>query len=115
MAYDSWYCGLPSFVSDKIASCVPTAADQLTIMRGNFGPAMPPAAVDQAVNDFSTYLSTSGYDASIATAKCQDSPLSCSLTDLFTYHPWLLMIGGVVVVALIIPMASDGGPRRYGR
>lgn len=114
MAYDSWYCQGPSWVTNRISSCVPTAADQLTIMRGNFGPSADPVLVDKAVNDFSTYLDTSSYDATVGAAKCQDSIVNCSLKDLLSNYPmWIL--GAAVGLVLLIPMASDDRPRRYGR
>lgn len=115
MAYDSWYCQGPSWITDRISSCVPTAADQAAIMRGNFGPAADPTLVGAAVNDFSTYLTTSGYDANVSSAKCQDSIVNCSLADLINTYPWVVILLGVVATAVFIPMVSDSGPRRYGR
>ena len=101
MAYDSWYCSLPSFFSDRISSCVPTAADQVTIMRGNFGPNADPVLVEGSLSEFEGWLDVTGYDDKIEELKVGDS---------FNFFPLLLGIG---VIGLALSMTSS--PRRYGR
>lgn len=100
MAYDSWYCGLPSFISDRIGDCVPTASDQVTIMRGNFGPNADPNLVEEAVGGFQNWLDVTGYDDKIQKLE----------NNSFNYLPLLLGIG---VIGLALSMGSS--PRRYGR
>lgn len=101
MAYDSWYCGLPSFVSDRISSCVPTSADQVAIMRSNFGPSANPDLVEEAVGGFNSWLDITGYDEKVNELKNAEG---------FNFLPLLL---GVGVIGLAMSMGSK--PRRYGR
>ena len=81
-------------------------------MRGNFGGASDPNLVNQAVNDFSTYLDQTGYNQTIATASCQDSLLGCSP---FSNLPWGTIIGVVGVGMFALVAIGGGSARRYGR
>lgn len=105
MAYDSWYCSLPSFFSDRIESCIPTAEDQAAIMRGNFGKAANPYMVDAAVSDYQSWLDTTGYDSQV-------SSLVQQATDV-SYGKFIAL--GVVAFVALTMFVSPHGPRRYGR
>lgn len=105
MAYDSWYCGLPSFFSDRIESCVPTAADQVTIMQGNFGANSNPAMVNQAISDWQDWLAISEYDKNVADKV--EGAKSSSMVNL-------VGLGLIAFVALTMVVGAHG-PSRYGR
>ena len=76
MAYDSWYCGLPGWISDRFSSCIPTAQDQVEIMQGNFGGSSDPGLVQQATSDWQGWLDSTGYDATVAELEKKDSTSS---------------------------------------
>lgn len=57
-----WYCDLPGFVSDRFESCIPTAEQQVAIMKENFGPGMDPNRVSQATSDYQSWLNSIAYD-----------------------------------------------------
>ncbi len=105
MAYDSWYCGLPSFFSDRIESCIPTAGDQAAIMRGNFGKASNPYMVDASVSDYQSWLDTIGYDKQVSDLVQQGKNTS---------YINFAILGGIAFIALTM-IVSPHGPRRYGR
>ncbi len=104
----AWYCN-GSLLAGWLGcpeTPVPSAQDQLDMMRGNFGGHSDPTLVNQAVNDFGVYLDNTGYDQTIKSMTNND-PFGLGIN-------WQVLLIGAFVIGFGMSVL-DSGPRRYGR